>query len=416
VDHFSARPHNPYEHAETLEDLRDGLHVVRTLIQMGRFEDAFGVFNSDLVDALIFNLEAGAETVALLRPFFPRGWGALPSDVSVEAATSLATTAGNALGKLGQASEALAAHGSALRSNLERRSLRNVWVNLENLSTAWRRNNHLANEDICLRYARAIAELLDDSEALFVSRLFCFEQQVHLGRWSEAELLWQELDPMGRDWARASYRPGEAEYQRALARFYQDVLRDEDLRQAERLARQGRNREVIRNLHKLRGEWLLERSEWRAAVDHFNEAVAMAQAVNMNDSDAQTQLAYAKLRSGELVDPRAAAELLAKGREPDNLALAVLWLAIGDSDRALKHARAAYEWAWANGDPFVHRHQLKRVRALLKQLKAEVPDLSPYDRSKADKLPWQDAVQAAIETLAAAKKSRSHAAARRAPK
>ena len=36
VDHFSERPHSPYE-AETLDDLRDGLHIVRTLLKMGRY-------------------------------------------------------------------------------------------------------------------------------------------------------------------------------------------------------------------------------------------------------------------------------------------------------------------------------------------------------------------------------------------
>ena len=41
VDHFSRQAHNPYVEAETLEDLRDGLHVVRTLLQMGRYQQAW---------------------------------------------------------------------------------------------------------------------------------------------------------------------------------------------------------------------------------------------------------------------------------------------------------------------------------------------------------------------------------------
>jgi pimeloyl-ACP methyl ester carboxylesterase len=40
VDHFSRRAHNPYEQAEALEDIRDGLNVVRTLLKMGRFKQA----------------------------------------------------------------------------------------------------------------------------------------------------------------------------------------------------------------------------------------------------------------------------------------------------------------------------------------------------------------------------------------
>ena len=77
VDHFSQQAHNPYEEAETQEDLRNGLHVVRTLLKMGRFEQAYEAYRGDLAVALLFNLEAYAETLSLLRPFFPNGWDTL---------------------------------------------------------------------------------------------------------------------------------------------------------------------------------------------------------------------------------------------------------------------------------------------------------------------------------------------------
>jgi hypothetical protein len=81
VDHFSARPHSPYEKAETLDDVRDGLHVVRTLLKIGHYQEAFEAYGGDLADALSFNLEANAETLSLLRSFFLQGWGILPDTV-----------------------------------------------------------------------------------------------------------------------------------------------------------------------------------------------------------------------------------------------------------------------------------------------------------------------------------------------
>ena len=36
IDYFSQRPRNPYERAETLDDVRDAITVVRTLLQIGR--------------------------------------------------------------------------------------------------------------------------------------------------------------------------------------------------------------------------------------------------------------------------------------------------------------------------------------------------------------------------------------------
>jgi hypothetical protein len=58
LDHFSQRPHNPYQQAGTLEDLRDGITVVRTLLQMGRKQEAWDALNGDLINALHYNVEA----------------------------------------------------------------------------------------------------------------------------------------------------------------------------------------------------------------------------------------------------------------------------------------------------------------------------------------------------------------------
>lgn len=75
VDHFSQQAHSPYEEAETLEDLRDGLHFVRTLLQMSRHQEAFHAYCGALSQALEYNLEAYAEILSILRPFFSQGWG-----------------------------------------------------------------------------------------------------------------------------------------------------------------------------------------------------------------------------------------------------------------------------------------------------------------------------------------------------
>ena len=92
VDHFSQRAHNPYEEAETLEDLRDGLHIVRTLLQMGRDQQACDAYSADLANALSINLEADAEKLSLLRPFFPHGWATMPNSVTETDSSFLANT------------------------------------------------------------------------------------------------------------------------------------------------------------------------------------------------------------------------------------------------------------------------------------------------------------------------------------
>jgi hypothetical protein len=83
-----------------------------------------------------------------------------------------------------------------------------------------------------------------------------------------------------------------------------------------------------------------------------------------------------------------------------------LWLAIGDREQATQHALAAYKWAWADGEPYVHRYGLDKARALLEKLGAEIPDLPPYDPAKDEKLPWEDEVAAALEKLRAEKEAK----------
>ena len=401
VDHFSSRPHDPYEQAETLEDVRDGLHVVRTLVQMGRFQEACDSYRGELANALLFNLEAHAEIVALLLPFFRNGWGTLPSQVEKDDASYLANCAAGAFHYLDQTPEQLAALGSTLAAELELNNWSEVRTRLANLSAYWWGQNRLAKDDLCLRLALDMASLIDDQQGLFMARFHRFEQLACLGQFAKAEALWRKLDPMGREWSRAVYRPGQAEYSYALARFWQGDLQEKHLDRADQLAREGRGRQTIRSLHGLRGEWHLDQERWELAAESLHEAVRMARAVGQADAGAETQLALAKFRLGSLAEPRHEADQLAQLKEAPDRSLAELWLAIGDREQAKNHALAAYRRAWADGEPFVHRYELNKSRALLEQTGAEIPNLPPYDPAKDEKLPWEDAVVAAIEELRA---------------
>jgi hypothetical protein len=119
------------------------------------------------------------------------------------------------------------------------------------------------------------------------------------------------------------------------------------------------------------------------------------------DSGSETLLALARFQLGLLTDPRREAERLAGLRKPAHRPLAELWHAIDDHDQAEKHALAAYEWAWADGEPYVHRYELNKSRALLEEVGVEIPKLPPYDPDKDEVLPWEDEVAAAIDELRA---------------
>jgi hypothetical protein len=405
VDHFSRQAHNPYEEAETLEDLRDVLHVVRTLLKMGRFARAYVALKDDLAIALLYNLEAYAEVLSLLRPFLSKGWDTLPSTLDKSSGAYLAIIAANALIATDELNEALAAYSAALIVVLKMEDWDVVAVVLRNLSENLTRQNLLSKVDRVLLPTLDLATLLDDDEGLFMYRLWRFDNLLMNGQWADAETIWRLLDPMGRDWRRGNYRPGDAEWSYALFQFRKGDLREEHLAVAERLATEGKNRMTVRDLHGLRGGWRLEQGQWTLAAESLHEAVRMARGVNTIDAWAETQLALARFHLGQLIDPRREAEQLVQGRKPAHQALAELWLAIGDRDQAKRHALAAYKWAWADGEPYVRRYELNKATALLKQLGTEIPRLPPYDPAKDEKFPWENKVAAAIERLRAEKEA-----------
>jgi tetratricopeptide (TPR) repeat protein len=338
VDHFSAKAHDPYEEAQTLDDVRNGLHLIRTLLKMGRYQQASDECRGSFLRALLFNLEDHAEILSLFRPFFPIGWSVLPVDIDEQNAGYLANVAAIALGEVGAQAESLVAFQTALAINLKQKAWRNVGVNLRNISVDLWKQRRPAQEVRCLLACIDLANLSDDNEGLFRVLLNRFSHLAEAGKWAEAEAIWDLLDPMGRDWSRGTYRPGEAEYEYAKYRFLRGDLREEHVARAEDLAKEGKNRSTVRDLHRLRGRWHLDRGEWGLASESLQEAVSMARAVGKTDAEAETQLGLAKFHLGLLDDPHHEARNLANLKPPARLALAELWLAIGEQDEAKKVA------------------------------------------------------------------------------
>ncbi len=82
VDHFSTMAHDPWEQATTLEDLAPGLQLVRTLLRLGRHEEAASAYRGDLARALCSLISRPTRrSWPCCAPFFPavgancrKGW------------------------------------------------------------------------------------------------------------------------------------------------------------------------------------------------------------------------------------------------------------------------------------------------------------------------------------------------------
>jgi tetratricopeptide (TPR) repeat protein len=211
---------------------------------------------------------------------------------------------------------------------------------------------------------------------------------------------------MGRDWSRAAYRPGDAEGTRARDLFYRGELTEVFLAQAEALARGGRNRSVTRHLYTLRGEWYLARDEPARAVASLTEAVRMAREVGGEVAHPEALLALARLRAGERFDAVGEGERLGKAGDEAALAVAELWRELGDRDRAIEHALRAHRWAVADGEPYVHRYELDRTRALLTEHGAELPEVPRHAPATVKPFPWEKDVRAFIDKLRAEREAK----------
>jgi hypothetical protein len=125
----------------------------------------------------------------------------------------------------------------------------------------------------------------------------------------------------------------------------------------------------------------------------------MAREVAREDEHSEALLALARLRAGMSFDVVAEAERLANTTGKVALVLADIWQALGNRDRAVEQALLAHDWAAADGEPYVHRHQLERARGLLAELGVTPPDVPRYNRSKAVRYPWEEAILMLIDRL-----------------
>ncbi|HVQ08513.1 MAG TPA: DUF4062 domain-containing protein [Allosphingosinicella sp.] len=405
VNYFNAQMHSAWDEAHDLEDVAPGLQLVATLTQIGRFEEAIGVYRGSLAAALFFNLEANAEILALLKPFFPSGWDAETVEVNYADRTYLLNAAAIALSKidleqakrLGERKCVLdLAHGNAHELTT---GLANMAVDIETIGR-WQVSDRL------LTLALELALANDDKGGVFASLVDLFRSASGIGDFDRADRLWAQLDPMGRDWGRAVYRPGGAEVDRAIDSFRRGGLTEGQLIDAEILAREGRNREGVRTLARLRGQYHLARGEAAKAVGSLAGAVRMARERGADDANAEALLALARLRAGEPLHARAEAERLDGGDKGAALALAELWSDLGERDRAIAAALRAHEWAVAAGEPYVYRHELDQARALLEKFGAQRPDIPTCDPASATPYPWEDDVKGLIEKLKAESRQR----------
>ena len=399
VNYFISQNPAAWDDVDSLEDLASSLQLVATLTQIGRFEAAFNLYRGGLSNALLFNCQADVEAQALLRPFFPNGWDGEIVLFDGEEQSILLNCAALALNALAPL-QALRLHERALCSDIACAGragdisglLRNLTMHFINLGK-------LAVTERILILALDFAKAAHDTKQEFASMLELFNFSSFLGNHHRTLELWARLNRMGRNWPRNLYRLGSAEANFAWACHRQDELNEKIIEEAEIWAGKGHNRQALRELAQLRGEFHLQRREKRSAVDSLVRAVRMAREVGQQCIAAEALLVIARLRAGESFETCTEAERLSGAQDRDQVYIAELWRELGDPGRAVSAARRAHDWAIADGEPYVFRYELNRSRALLEELGAELPEIPEYTPASDPPFQWESDVRMMIEEL-----------------
>jgi tetratricopeptide (TPR) repeat protein len=394
VDYFSSQAVDPFDIAETLEDVRAGINLMRALTRLGRWQEACQTYRSGLGHVLVFNVEAGPEALAVLRPFFPNGWQALPEGIEGGAVPLFMNDVAIALAICEDYAGAIAMVSSGLALGAKRGTP--LGAMLANVARYLEATGRIADSYRVVALGLRLAETYDDPDAAFNCRRRLCRLHSVTGQWSDAEHAWSLLAESELPSSRHVYRAGDRELTYAEWMMKADRATVKDFAVVRSLAEPVRNRSAIRLSYEIEGLWHLDAVRWEKAAICLQEAVRLCREHGLLRGVPETALVLAKHHEGRLDEPEREAERVSRLRRPAHRLLAMLWLELGDREKARTHALEAYQEAWADGEPYVFRYELNVATRLLEELGEAVPQLPPYDAARAVRLPWEEAVESMI--------------------
>jgi len=398
--HFKSLPAVDPKNVNSLQDLTSAIELYNTLIGLGRYDDAIGLFYERLNKPMLFRLCASRQLAELLEMLFPDGVGQMPalSRPSDRGFTLNALAVGYELiGQPGRAAP-LCRMGNALANKEHDR--KSLSISLRNHSRPLRLSGALRESEAAARRALSISRKSADAhqEALNLRILGLSLAARGKSRESEAALEHalriHEAEAgehaQGLDAASLAQRAlwlGDATATRTLANHAWDLIRGEPL-----------ERGFIRAA-RLQGAAVLALDDLATANERLHHALSRARAVNYVEEELPALTALAELRrkqgnmkaARELLDD--VWELAERGPYPlfhaDALNVqAQIERDAGNRDAAVEAATKAYRLAWCDGPPFAYHWGLEAARAHLKALDAPEPtDLLPYDESRYEPMP-----------------------------
>ena len=404
VDHFSSRADVSDEQVTKIDDVRNALQVIRTLLHLGRTTQAADAL-THVHGALFWSLDAYSLYLSLARALFRNGWHQAPFGVEGTDLAWLWNNTALALSACDEHEDARAIQELALDLFIELDHPHGVLGSLRNLALkADKLDNYADTLGIAARAAEATA-MLGDEEDLALAHLAQANHSCTIGDFAVAESYWQQFAALPRPTTRSIYRPGWGEFALARIRWFQARLDHDQLSEVERLAREGNSRGLICEVLWLRGEWHLSRGEWQQAATDFEEHVKMTREVSLIPSWSEARLALAQVKMGHSIPLHELAHRLSTAKDPPYLPLADLYLAVGENENARRQAHAAYKKAWGVGAPYVDWKTLQQARTVFAALGDPEPQLPAFDSASQKPLAFDSKLRAYLDKKASEKRT-----------
>jgi tetratricopeptide (TPR) repeat protein len=394
VDHFNQQDRAfLVGRAKSLEQMRPAMEVVRTLLKIGRREEAAEVYWFRLSPS--FNdLGARGQQWALLQGFFLRNWVELPKGVPQSRGAYLLIDAAIILSRRGEKSQAIEAYEAAIHAYVNEGNLVGLAGAISGVAS---RVGLVARERLL-----GLAERIEPDGAVSDFRKFMFFCSV--GKLDEASSLCKKIYDQSVYYKSRvflyQYPLGSFEYSRALLLLQLGELSEPEIAIAEAAA----SPNILLEVYRMSGHWYAGQGCWAYARQVFAKAVALAREqglVNSSEVDLDTARAHlGELGNGEQVGLEHEKNYADAPRE-----LADFWLAIGNKAKAVPHALAAYRLAWDGGEPYVYRYRLNRARLLLEKLGESIPDLPPYNPADHHPFDWETDINRFIDEYIEGQKS-----------
>jgi tetratricopeptide (TPR) repeat protein len=394
--YFKSLPPVEAARVQGLDDVAPAIELYQALIGLGRYDDAWQVFDERLNKVLGTRLSASHQQIVLLELLFPDGREAPPRLQGEEQRGWAILALAEAYFYKGHPGEASQLYRRVLTSSVRTARLENAaW---HDLSDCLFHSGQLREAERAARHGLVLSRKLDG----------LFWEAVSLGYLSQPLCARNDREHMVQAGARSlqlferlrrTRAAGVAKAMQADFALWQkdfttvEALADESWAAAH-IKRQ--ERDFIRAA-RLQGAAALGQGRWDKAAERLQFALARAHAVEFVEGKLPCLVALAELcyKQGRIDEAR---DLLDEVWEPAEVGPYPLFhtdalnlLAGIERDTGHRTAAAtatqAYRKSWCDGPPYAYHWGLQDAKQALAELGASEPDMPPFDSSKYPPMP-----------------------------